>query len=491
MSRSTGALTHRELPDAYAGANVVVVPSIQDAGGDRDGLPNVVLEAMASARPVVASEVAAIPAAVRDGDTGLLVPPGDTRALRAALERVASDPALRVGMGVAARTRVEHDFESGAALAGCSIASGTRMPDHARTPVPPSVAYVLKAFPRLSETYINSEIHRLEQAGLHLRLYATKPPEPLETGPHQPVVDRVRPAPVFIPRGDQRLRRVADHMASAQPETVPRPTGAHREAPAGGLARATAAALAQAVRARPRHLSPPRKVYVKEFLQAVALADLLREARDVRQLHAHYAHGSTTVAWFASMITGLPFSFTAHAKDVYSEALNPAGLLRRKLLAARFAVTCTGANVQHLRSIAPEARVHLVYHGLNDDLGRLVEGNAVARSKRDAAAAGRRAAGEKKGFDMFVEACGLCATGASGSSGDRRPGRPARPVVRRRIAELGLEDAVHLVGPMSQQSCCASTAAPTRCACRAAWSAATGTAFRTSSSRRWLRDGRS
>ena len=108
-----GTLTHRELPDAYAGANVVVVPSIQDAGGDRDGLPNVVLEAMASARPVVASEVAAIPAAVRDGDTGLLVPPGDPRALRAALERLASDPALRVGMGVAARTRVERDFELG------------------------------------------------------------------------------------------------------------------------------------------------------------------------------------------------------------------------------------------------------------------------------------------------------------------------------------------------------------------------------------------
>jgi glycosyltransferase involved in cell wall biosynthesis len=108
-----GTLTHRELPDAYAGANVVVVPSVQDAGGDRDGLPNVVLEAMASARPVVASEMAAIPAAVRDGDTGLLVPPGDPRALRAALERLARDPALRAGMGVAARRRVERDFELG------------------------------------------------------------------------------------------------------------------------------------------------------------------------------------------------------------------------------------------------------------------------------------------------------------------------------------------------------------------------------------------
>ena len=57
--------------------------------------------------------MAAIPAAVRDGDTGLLVPPGDARALRAALERLASDPALRARMGVAARRRVERDFELG------------------------------------------------------------------------------------------------------------------------------------------------------------------------------------------------------------------------------------------------------------------------------------------------------------------------------------------------------------------------------------------
>ena len=327
------------------------------------------------------------------------------------------------------------------------------MPDHARTPVHPSVAYVLKAFPRLSETYINSEIHRLEHAGLRLRLYATKPPEPLETGPHQPVVDRIRAAPVYLPAvtsvsGVSLTTWLARNL---KPFLGPLARTARRR-PAG-LGRATAAALAQAVRARPRPLSPPRKVYVKELLQAVALADVLREAPDVRHLHAHYAHGSTTVAWFASMITGLPFSFTAHAKDVYSEALNPAGLLRRKLLAARFAVTCTGANTQRLRSIAPEARVHLVYHGLNDDLRRLVEGNAdrpVRNGTLRLLGVGRLV--EKKGFDTFVEACAALR--------DRRvrfeaaiagPDGPHGPVVRRRIAELGLEDAVRLVGPMSQE----------------------------------------
>ena len=106
-----GALTHQGLPRAFAASHVVVVPSVQDADGDRDGLPNVVLEAMASGRPVVASEIAAIPSAIKDGRTGLLVPPGDPRALRAALERLAGDPPLRTRLAAAARASVEREFD--------------------------------------------------------------------------------------------------------------------------------------------------------------------------------------------------------------------------------------------------------------------------------------------------------------------------------------------------------------------------------------------
>jgi glycosyltransferase involved in cell wall biosynthesis len=111
--RLTGALTHDELPAAYAAADVVVVPSVRDAHGDCDGLPNVVLEAMACGRPVVASDIAAIPTAVRDGETGLLVPPGDALALRAALERLRRDPVERARLGAAARVHAEDEFELG------------------------------------------------------------------------------------------------------------------------------------------------------------------------------------------------------------------------------------------------------------------------------------------------------------------------------------------------------------------------------------------
>ncbi len=109
----SGTVTHRELPSAYADAHAVIVPSVEDATGDRDGLPNVVLEAMASGRPVVASGIAAIPSAIDDGDSGLLVPPGDAAALADALAQVASDSALRERMGAAARRVVERRFELG------------------------------------------------------------------------------------------------------------------------------------------------------------------------------------------------------------------------------------------------------------------------------------------------------------------------------------------------------------------------------------------
>jgi glycosyltransferase involved in cell wall biosynthesis len=106
-----GGQTHAELPQEYAGAHVVVVPSVVDRAGDRDGLPNVVLEAMASGRPVVASDVGAISSAITSGHSGLLVPPGDTTALAAALERLAREPALRQELGGNGRARVERDFE--------------------------------------------------------------------------------------------------------------------------------------------------------------------------------------------------------------------------------------------------------------------------------------------------------------------------------------------------------------------------------------------
>lgn len=108
-----GSATHAELPQMFAESDVVVVPSIQDRSGDRDGLPNVVLEALACGRAVVASDVGAIASAITDNETGLLVPAGDPVALGQAIRRLAANKELRGELGRNGRQRVERDFEVG------------------------------------------------------------------------------------------------------------------------------------------------------------------------------------------------------------------------------------------------------------------------------------------------------------------------------------------------------------------------------------------
>jgi len=106
-----GSRTHAELPAEFAAAHVVAVPSVVDAGGDRDGLPNVVLEAMASGRAVVSTDVGAITSAVRHGETGLVVAPGAAAPLADALRVLATRHGFRSRMGLRGRHHVERDYD--------------------------------------------------------------------------------------------------------------------------------------------------------------------------------------------------------------------------------------------------------------------------------------------------------------------------------------------------------------------------------------------
>jgi glycosyltransferase involved in cell wall biosynthesis len=108
-----GVVTHSELPRMYAEADVVVVPSVQDRSGDRDGLPNVVLEAMASGRAVVATDAGAIASAIVDSENGLLVSPGDPVVLGQAIRRLAESSELRERLGRNGRQHAERDYEVG------------------------------------------------------------------------------------------------------------------------------------------------------------------------------------------------------------------------------------------------------------------------------------------------------------------------------------------------------------------------------------------
>jgi glycosyltransferase involved in cell wall biosynthesis len=320
---------------------------------------------------------------------------------------------------------------------------------------PRSVGYVLMGFPRVSETFIASELHRVERAGVPVRLFVVKPVEAREQDLRHPVVDAIRARPEHLPDAASLTRPLHRWRPADVAPFAPALRRVLRRRPLG-LAKAAATALAQALRDRRTPFSGPRKIYVKELLQAIALADRVLAAPEVRHLHAHFAHGTTTITWHAARIAGLPFSFTGHARDIYAGHLNPKGWLRRKLLAARFVVTCTEANRRHLAAIAPEAEIHLVYHGLNADFARLVreerEGgaNGSAPERLRVLAVGRMVA--KKGFDQLVDAFaelqrrGVVFEAAIVGQEDKHS-----ETLRGRIARHGLERRIALPGPMGQE----------------------------------------
>ena len=100
----------REVTAAYAWADVFWHTGIVDSQGDRDGLPNVVPEALAHALPVISSAAGGAAEAIHDGQTGLLVDPHDTVGLADAIERLSRDPALCHRLGLGGRAWVEENF---------------------------------------------------------------------------------------------------------------------------------------------------------------------------------------------------------------------------------------------------------------------------------------------------------------------------------------------------------------------------------------------
>lgn len=109
--RLCGALPHAEVIDKFGQASMFVLPCVLGANGDRDGIPNALLEAMAMQLPVVSTAISGIPEVVADGVNGLLVPPADTEALATALARLLDDADLRHELGVQGRRTVAEQFD--------------------------------------------------------------------------------------------------------------------------------------------------------------------------------------------------------------------------------------------------------------------------------------------------------------------------------------------------------------------------------------------
>jgi colanic acid/amylovoran biosynthesis glycosyltransferase len=122
LAHILGRLTRDNVSQQLREADVLVTPSVPTSDGRREGIPVVLMEAMSSGLPVIASNISGIPELVDDGLNGILVPPRDARAIFEALESLFYNPALRKNMGRAGREKVVQDFDLGKnaiALAGC------------------------------------------------------------------------------------------------------------------------------------------------------------------------------------------------------------------------------------------------------------------------------------------------------------------------------------------------------------------------------------
>lgn len=108
-----GDIDRQRILELYQAADVLAVPSIHDAAGNVDGLPNVVLEGLASGLPLVASSIAGIPDVIRHEENGLLIPEQDPEALATALRRLASQPDLRLLLGQRGRRSAEESLNWG------------------------------------------------------------------------------------------------------------------------------------------------------------------------------------------------------------------------------------------------------------------------------------------------------------------------------------------------------------------------------------------
>ncbi len=211
---------------------------------------------------------------------------------------------------------------------------------------------VLKGYPRISETFIANEIYQLEQLGIPVHIFSMR--HPRESFSHA-VNDRIRAKVDYLPTelflDFPRLFFPTALLAVRRPSVF----------------------LAALKKAQERFQRTRSLGTLKHLLQAGYLAGyLLPRHPEVVHLHAHFAHSPSSVALFTSILSGLHFSFTAHAKDIYTS--HP-GQLKEKIDLASLVVTCTKYNKQYLQELAGKTKteIHCVYHGIDLQQFRLLD----------------------------------------------------------------------------------------------------------------------
>ena len=206
------------------------------------------------------------------------------------------------------------------------------------TTTSPTLAIILKGYPRLSETFIAQEIRALEQRGFQLCLFSLRRPHDSASHPIHAEIDApVNYLPEYIADDIPRVLRAWWKMRT-QP----------------GYKRA----WRMFIRDLKRDFTPNQ---VRRFAQALVLAH--DTPASVNHYYAHFMHTPASVGYYASAILQKPWSLSAHAKDIWTiEDWEK----REKIADAAWVVTCTSANAEHLRALEDRpGKVALLYHGLD------------------------------------------------------------------------------------------------------------------------------
>jgi glycosyltransferase involved in cell wall biosynthesis len=210
---------------------------------------------------------------------------------------------------------------------------------------PAVLGMILKGYPRISETFISNEILLLERLGFTIHLFSMR--QPRETFSHDSI---------------KKIRAPVDYLPETLFTSLPRLL-IHNLLLAGKRP----GNYVKALRTAGRRLLRTRKIAtIKHLLQAGYLVHRFLPNSGVVHLHAHFAHSPASVALFTSQLSDLDFSFTAHAKDIYTSDPRQ---LREKIAQARFVVTCTEYNKRFLTeiSVGETTPIHRMYHGIDID----------------------------------------------------------------------------------------------------------------------------
>nr|WP_294693599.1 glycosyltransferase [uncultured Friedmanniella sp.] len=276
------------------------------------------------------------------------------------------------------------------------------------------VGYVVKMYPRFSETFIVTELLAMQTIGVSCEIFSLRPPADARF--HASLADVT--APVTYLRSDGlRAAELWSQLRTAAAEF--------------GLA---------------GHVEEVLAVDVRDAAQAVQLALLVRQ-RGITHLHAHFASVATTVARLAARLAGVTYSLTAHAKDIFHSDVDPADL-RKKLADADSVVTVSQFNLKHLQDTfgSDAERVRLVYNGL--DLDEFGYQEPVDRPPV-IAAVGRLV--EKKGFpDLLAALALLRAQGRHELRLDLVGTGLLAEALADQVRDLGLQDVVTLHGALPQ-----------------------------------------